>query len=74
MTVGLFLKCGRRIINMTTIIKGYYIPYSAKAVHILRKAQQRLNAQWSVDSDECVTVIVPINKIQQLERMLSPIV
>lgn len=59
---------------MTTITKGYYIPYSSKAIHILRKAQQRLNAQWSVDSDECVTIIIPVNKVRQLEEMLSPIV
>ncbi len=56
------------------ITKGYFIPYSAKAVHILRQVEQKLGAEWSVDANECVSITVNKNKVQQLEKMLSSIV
>ena len=56
------------------ITKGYFIPYSAKAVHILQQAEKKLNAQWNVDTNECVTITVSAKRIQQLEKMLSSIV
>ena len=59
---------------MNTITKGYFIPYSSKAIHILREAQRKLNAQWSVDANECVTITVSTKRLQQLEKMLSSIV
>ena len=59
---------------MNTITKGYFIPYSSKAIHILREAQKKLNVQWSVDANECVTITVSTKRIQQLEKMLSSIV
>ena len=57
-----------------TIIKGYYIPYSATAIHILREAERKLGIEWSVDINECVEIKVSAPKIKDLERMLSPIV
>jgi hypothetical protein len=59
---------------MNTITKGYFIPYNSKAIHILREAEKKLNAQWSVDANECVTITVSTKRIQQLEKMLSSIV
>ena len=59
---------------MNTITKGYFIPYSSKAIHILRQAEKKLNAQWSVDANECVTITVSTKRVAQLERMLSSIV
>lgn len=59
---------------MNTITKGYFIPYSSKAIHILRQAEKKLNAQWSVDANECVTITVSTKRVVQLERMLSSIV
>ena len=59
---------------MNTIAKGYFIPYSGKAIHILRQAQKKLNAQWSVDTNECVTITVSTKRVVQLEKMLSSIV
>ena len=57
-----------------TIIKGYYIPYSATAIHTLRQAEQTLGIEWSVDINEGVEIKVNASKIKDLERMLSPIV
>lgn len=59
---------------MNTITKGYFIPYNSKAIHILRQAEKKLNAQWSVDANECVTITVSTNRISKLEKMLSSIV
>jgi hypothetical protein len=59
---------------MNTITKGYFIPYSSKAIHILRQAEKKLNAQWSVDANECVTITISTKRVVQLEKMLSSIV
>jgi hypothetical protein len=59
---------------MNTITKGYFIPYNSKAIHTLRQAQKKLNAQWSVDANECVTITVSTKRVVQLEKMLSSIV
>lgn len=59
---------------MNTITKGYFIPYNSKAIHILRQVEKKLNAQWSVDTNECVTITVSVKKVAQLEKMLSSIV
>jgi hypothetical protein len=56
------------------ITKGYFIPYSAKAVHILRKAEKELGVEWSVDAKECVSIKVKANRVSKLEKMLSSIV
>ena len=56
------------------ITKGYFIPYSAKAIHILRKAEKELGIEWSVDTNECVNIKVKANRVSKLEKMLSSIV
>lgn len=55
-------------------IKAYYIPYSATAIYILRKAEKKLNIVWSVDADECVTIKVKTSKVATLEKMIAEIV
>lgn len=55
-------------------IKAYYIPYSAKAVYILRKAEKKLGIIWSVDADECVTIKVKTSKVATLEKMIAELV
>lgn len=57
---------------MTT--KAYYIPYSAKAIYILREAEKKLGITWSVDANECVTIKVKTSKLASLERMIAEIV
>lgn len=59
---------------MNTITKGYFIPYSSKAVHILREAERKLGIEWSVDANECVSIKVKANRVSKLEKMLSSIV
>ena len=59
---------------METIAKGYFIPYSSKAIHILRKAEKELGIEWSVDTNECVNIKVKANRVSKLEKMLSSIV
>ena len=55
-------------------IKAYYIPYSDKAISILRKAEKKLGITWSVDADECVTIKVKTSKVATLEKMIAEFV
>lgn len=55
-------------------VKAYYIPYSQKAVTILRKAEKKLGITWSVDADECVTIKVKTAKVAALEKLIAGIV
>lgn len=56
------------------IQKGYYIPYSKKAVNIFRKAEKQLGAKWFVGFDGIVTFEVAERKLAKLEKMLAPVV
>ena len=56
------------------ITKGYYIPYSSKAIHTLRKAEQKLGIRWSVDANECVNIQVKKTKVKALEDMIKALV
>ena len=56
------------------ITKGYYIPYSSKAIHTLRKAEQKLGIRWSVDANECVNIQVEQAKVNALENMIKTLV
>lgn len=54
--------------------KGYYIPYSKKAINIFRAAEKKLGSKWWVDFDGLVTFEVAERKLAKLEKMLAPIV
>ena len=59
---------------MKEIKKGYYIPYSKKAVNIFRTAEKKLGAKWCVGLDGVVTFEVAERKLAKLENLLAPVV
>lgn len=58
--------------KMTTVC--YYIPYSARAINLLKKISNRYKAKWSVNENEEVTITVKTRYLAQVERTLAPIV
>ena len=58
--------------KMTTVC--YYIPYSTKAIHLLKKISNRYKAKWSVNENEEVTITVKTRYLAQVEKTLAPIV
>ena len=52
----------------------YYIPYSAKAIARLRKIEKLFNAQWKVNDNEEVTIVVKEKFVSRVEKILAPIV
>ena len=52
----------------------YYIPYSAKAITRLRKIEKLFNAQWKVNDNEEVTIVVKEKFVSRVEKILAPIV
>ena len=52
----------------------YYIPYSARAIHILRTIQERYGAQYCVGINEEVTITAHRKDIANIEKMLAPII
>ena len=52
----------------------YYIPYSAKAITRLRKIEKLFNAQWKVNDNEEVTIVVKEKFVARVEKILAPIV
>ena len=59
---------------MKEIKKGYYIPYSKKAVNIFRTAEKKLGAKWWVGFDGVVTFEIAERRLAKLEQMLAPVV
>ena len=59
---------------MKTAIVCYYIPYSGKAIHLLREAERQFGATWSVNANEEVTITVKTRHLANLERLLAPVV
>lgn len=58
--------------KMSTVC--YYIPYSAKAIRLLREAERKYHATWSVDENEEVTITLKTIYLARLERLLAPVV
>ena len=58
------------------VTKCYYIPYSAKAMHAIKKAQREVKGLVSVECDdqECWTFKVRANSVAKLERILASVV
>ena len=54
--------------------KGYYIPYSKKAINIFRTAEKKLGVKWWVGLDGVVTFEVTKRRLAKLEKMLAPII
>ena len=52
----------------------YYIPYSAKAMSLLREISNKFGATWSVNANEEVTITAKACHIAKIERVLAPIV
>jgi len=50
----------------------YYIPYSTKAMYLLRKIKKLYKAEYSIENEE-VTITAPENKIAQIERTLASV-
>ena len=59
---------------MITTIKAYYIPYSKKAISLIKKAAKQCSATYSISSDEVVTFTLKSNKVAKLETIIAPIV
>ena len=58
--------------KMSTVC--YYIPYSARAINLLKRISNRYNAKWSVNENEEVTITVKTRYLPQVEKILSPVV
>ena len=52
----------------------YYIPYSARAIQILRTIQNKYGAQYCVSVNEEVTITAHRKDIAKIEKMLAPII
>lgn len=57
---------------MTT--KAYYIPYSKKAITLIRKAASKCGATYLIGVDEVTTFTLKSNRVSKLESILAPIV
>ena len=58
--------------EMSTVC--YYIPYSARAINLLKRISNRYNAKWSVNENEEVTITVKTRYLMRVEKTLAPIV
>ena len=59
---------------MKTKTVCYYIPYSAKAMYLLRLIEKKFKATWSVNANEEVTITAKERYIARIEKTLAPIV
>ena len=52
----------------------YYLPYSARAVAMLKWIQRKFGATYSVNEKEEVTITAKEKYIAKIEKILAPLV